>query len=1779
MSFHMSPASLDTAAVAAMVSVMGRYTLETLLDSDQRAQHKEQCAERLRCYDGRQVQYAEQAVLANLDWGIGALEEAIRTTNDETKVARLDHSEKMLQVCALLDCRATTAGVANSYLSAWAHLNLAFVWKLRSDDRKAATHMLEMFLVDPLFSRVDFAPALWEHLFLPHLTNIVNWYTKQRQSIVLSGNARKMTEEYENSFSMSRDFAAYHNDQQVNVFNLSADQTSQLQALEKLYQDSLDENTRQYARYYKDWLNYDSASANNKSRNKPLMPIAEPPHTPVPDDVVMPTMPMLRQQASKRMATSAAYQRMAPAPVQPPKKIEPVQAAQEFSAPGQMRSGLASMDDPDSPNSNFRKPIREDNLMSLNQNNNVMNITSNIMNQAPEHVQPPQAPSSTTTTLLLPPPPNRRGSLAKTFTMQRSAQPVPAAQHLQLPQPQSKRGGGGHMALAGSGQSTPSSDEFESISGSPKHSEDSAKSLKESSNSYPKSSAAAVSQSPTSQSPRAMATAAKGLMRTLSFKRDQTGPPVTTETPYAPSNNNNILSSSGSKDSTTARALTKSKSGRYYEMGLSLKNSSIGRRFTDVFAKSTDSPRASAAYPIATSGSSNESSDESESLGGRAGAAATGEARIQEHQQQQPPQLQHQQHQQSHINRSVSKVTSVRSLRFQSRYADEEMQTDNSGCLSTSTRGGAAAADGTDDESDVDGPGRRPGSSVKSAERPASLPPIGSPAESSASTVEHHHQDQAGLGLGHMGISHRQSHRRSESLSSSKSDISRATPLTRPPKDFVCPITNQLFNDPVTLETGQTYERKAIQEWLDRGNTTCPITRQTLVISALPKTNYVLKRVVDSWKEQHPELAAEFGSSAESPLMMMMSSGHQQGSTGGLSPIKMRPSRSLTDFGERSPEPLSPGSISSLSSFESSGRPVSRRFSRRTLSINQDRSTPQSPVNIDGLLLDVRPAINRLCSSEDFEECESLALEIARSWQEARADPRLVAALSKAGAADGLMEVLANSSSLEVLRATIYLLSGLVDKDDSTRQVMFRIDPRMTALIGILRKGLTMAVVLLYQLKLPVQQLAPLDLLPLLVLVIKQSDENRAVVVDHDELPLIVRPKSAAIMLLDQIVTSGDPAASVQSAQAILALQAVPALISSLESSNMDERISVVSLLLSCMQSDGRSRHLIVQLCNLTPVVDLLHSGNNRARTVTISFLADLVHLPRRSSCRDVLHAVKKEGLLSSMHVLLVHLQMAPIEQKPVAAGLLLQLDLLEEPRKRSMFREEAVESLVEALNNTEDVISQIEAARTLESLGGRYSCSGRSMMEPWLLRTAGLEKSYQSFVKEEPDCSDQTPEEEEEKVARLWERRVAGALVGHDLGTLIDSLGQGIQCKNPEVSKPSMVVATWLTHLLPVLPDTGIRQTARSFFLDHFVGVLQTSKELPQRALAALAIHSFISDQEGIEELLKYAKDICGPLRQLKKTTWVAKEILRAFNAHASPNLAELWVHGEQNQLDTSANGEVRSLSRAKTRIFSGHSDGTIKVWDARKRFPVPIQEIKEHSKSVTSLAVSVNADRLYSGSLDKTIRVWALGVDEIRSVHVFDLKDAIMGLVVNGPMACIIPQGAGIKVQYEETATKVLNQYKHVQSLAISGGKIYCGCTDNSIQEIDPISGSIEVIQHGVGTLLRKKAIYAVHVSKDHLFTAGAPVDGVAGKIWKLSDYSLVGTLSTTAEIRSMAISEDFIYLGSNTGIIEVWLRDRLVKVTTMNVGSKVLALMLDGDTLYSGSEDGKIRAWTMV
>ncbi|XP_057797907.1 putative E3 ubiquitin-protein ligase LIN-1 [Salvia miltiorrhiza] len=74
------------------------------------------------------------------------------------------------------------------------------------------------------------------------------------------------------------------------------------------------------------------------------------------------------------------------------------------------------------------------------------------------------------------------------------------------------------------------------------------------------------------------------------------------------------------------------------------------------------------------------------------------------------------------------------------------------------------------------------------------------------------------------------------------------------PKDFVCPLTGLLFKNPVTLETGETFEHEAIADWFStKGCFTCPVTGKTLQYEAVPPTNLILKRIIDKWKTDHIE--------------------------------------------------------------------------------------------------------------------------------------------------------------------------------------------------------------------------------------------------------------------------------------------------------------------------------------------------------------------------------------------------------------------------------------------------------------------------------------------------------------------------------------------------------------------------------------------------------------------------------------------------------------------------------------------------------------------------------------------------------------------------------------------------------------------------------------------------------------------------------------------------------------------------------------------------------------
>ncbi|TXG50300.1 hypothetical protein EZV62_022824 [Acer yangbiense] len=66
------------------------------------------------------------------------------------------------------------------------------------------------------------------------------------------------------------------------------------------------------------------------------------------------------------------------------------------------------------------------------------------------------------------------------------------------------------------------------------------------------------------------------------------------------------------------------------------------------------------------------------------------------------------------------------------------------------------------------------------------------------------------------------------------------------PEDFRCPVSLELMTDPVTVSTGQTYDRSSIQKWFKAGNMICPKTGEKLSKTELIP-NTTLKKLIQQF--------------------------------------------------------------------------------------------------------------------------------------------------------------------------------------------------------------------------------------------------------------------------------------------------------------------------------------------------------------------------------------------------------------------------------------------------------------------------------------------------------------------------------------------------------------------------------------------------------------------------------------------------------------------------------------------------------------------------------------------------------------------------------------------------------------------------------------------------------------------------------------------------------------------------------------------------------------------
>jgi hypothetical protein len=398
------------------------------------------------------------------------------------------------------------------------------------------------------------------------------------------------------------------------------------------------------------------------------------------------------------------------------------------------------------------------------------------------------------------------------------------------------------------------------------------------------------------------------------------------------------------------------------------------------------------------------------------------------------------------------------------------------------------------------------------------------------------------------------------------------------PKDFVCPITSQVFDDPVTLETGQTYERRAIQEWLDRGNATCPITRQHLNVGSLPKTNYVLKRLIAGWLEQNPPATPAPPITPITPATPAL-------------PVARTPSARM-----EAPAPL-PFKINSPSP-DNTGSQASA-------------PSPTSVIvqaSVDSAIGELRAAVSCLCTSEELAESEKSVLRIERLWREAgAAEHAFFSALAKPAVINGFVEILFNSVSAQVLQVAVFLLAELASRDDGVVQTLTRVDTDVDCLVALFKKGLVEAVVLIYLLSPTVEQLVEMDMAEALVAAIRRVEEE-------DAVNMCVKPKAASVILLSQILSEagvGVDNTTPVPRSALVSERFVRSTALVLDAEQVEVRVAGMRILLRCIAEDGHCRSSIVDKLALGPVLDAFHVVGDADKFDIVRFLSEIVKLKK----------------------------------------------------------------------------------------------------------------------------------------------------------------------------------------------------------------------------------------------------------------------------------------------------------------------------------------------------------------------------------------------------------------------------------------------------------------------------------------------------------------------------------------------------------------------------------------
>ncbi|CAN6454389.1 unnamed protein product [Victoria cruziana] len=492
---------------------------------------------------------------------------------------------------------------------------------------------------------------------------------------------------------------------------------------------------------------------------------------------------------------------------------------------------------------------------------------------------------------------------------------------------------------------------------------------------------------------------------------------------------------------------------------------------------------------------------------------------------------------------------------------------------------------------------------------------------------------------------------------------------------------------------------------------------------------------------------------------------------------------------------------------------------------------------------DLSRHIKVLYTSDNLSDCEIAVRLIAKAWLDSQGDPMVELSLSKAAVVEGMLEVISSSKDDEILELSMSILGELVVRNKVSRQIILNADPQLEIFVRLLKNDVLFlkAGVLLYLLKPRARQMLSHELMELILRVLQNGDRMQSL------FTVKCSPQVAALYLLEQLLTGFDIDKNVENAKQVVSLGGLELLIRTLEVGDSRERKSAIGLLNSCIQGDGDCRHYLAENIKKSSVLELLLSNQGKSSSSALSLLIELLCLSRRSQINMFLNGLKNEGSVNTMHVLLVYLQRAPIEQRPLIAVALLQLDLLGDSLGHSIYRAEAIDAIITFLDFTAyDLKVQEQSAKALLLLGGRFSYSGETFIEVWLLEQAGMDDICSNMFDDKVAIMDAAEQDEEEKLTEEWHICMANVLLTNGKKRLLEALSLPLRHGTRALARACLVTIAWISHTLAKHQYMELQLMACSVLAQSLIESLRFDRAVEERVLASFSLLNF-SKNSGI--------------------------------------------------------------------------------------------------------------------------------------------------------------------------------------------------------------------------------------------------------------------------------------------------------------------------------------------